>query len=195
MFFGLSPHRLLSVAAIVLRRYICQGKFLHIQSGALVVITSNMNTFAIMGFALLCLSQVHGEHGDLLHSLFNEKTRELKSEKLPETGIFLAADPVDPLCNANEVMLNGTTLMKNTLDIVQETFQVVYTARYPSSGTSNCDYFGTTVFGKFRCFLLEFNDVKKAIADVSDKVGDYKKRSADLLTGIRYYMKNCINKI
>ncbi|KAF6200000.1 hypothetical protein GE061_006299 [Apolygus lucorum] len=153
-----------------------------------------MNIHAVLGIALLCLSQVCGEQENLLHSLFNGKLNELRSEKLTQPEIFLADVTTDSQCNANEVMVNGTTLMKNTLDIIQETFSVVYTAVFASSSTTDCSYFGNTIFGKFRCSLLVFSNVKADISDVSGKVMDYKARSADLVTGIRYYINHCIGK-
>uniref|UniRef100_A0A146LDN0 Uncharacterized protein n=1 Tax=Lygus hesperus TaxID=30085 RepID=A0A146LDN0_LYGHE len=142
----------------------------------------------LLGVALLCVSQVRGE--DLLHSIFEEKAKALNRFDTPAAPAAPAATaaPDNYPCDAMDVVGSGNQLVKNTLDIMAETFKVVYTAMYPDTGRKDCN------LGTFRCFLKEFNDVKNSIQTVKNNVMSYKDKAAGLSTGISEYFTHCINK-
>ncbi|KAF6199999.1 hypothetical protein GE061_006298 [Apolygus lucorum] len=143
----------------------------------------------LLGVALLCMTQVRGE--DLLHSVFDQKVKELKPNVLADQPAAQPATqaPAGPTaapypCDAKDVVVNGNQLVKNTLDIFADTFKIVYTAMYPESGRKDCN------LGTFRCFLKEFNDVKESIQTVRNNVVSYRQRAATLSTGITNYFVN-----
>ncbi|CAB0000294.1 unnamed protein product, partial [Nesidiocoris tenuis] len=92
---------------------------------------------------------VEAKPGDLLHSLFKEQSEQLTSAKsadsTPVTAVLLASEPSAKYsCKADDVVNSGSKLVKNTIDIMTDTFTIIYKAMYLSSDCKN---------NAFRCFF------------------------------------------
>uniref|UniRef100_A0A0K8SZT1 Uncharacterized protein n=2 Tax=Lygus hesperus TaxID=30085 RepID=A0A0K8SZT1_LYGHE len=123
--------------------------------------------------ALLCLGHVWGKDQSSSLEDFN--------------GSVSFEEPFVYRCTAEEVIANSTQLGKIALDLISESFSVIYDQVYPKS-QSGCP------FGFFRCVLWQLNDGVSMIRDVRDKVTFFKDNVSDISQGIRDYFKYCIRK-